>query len=294
MQSPLCSVIVVSYNSGPALAACVRSVLASTMPVQVLVSDNGSTDGSLEALSAAIGRDPRVSIRENGENLGFARACNRVLADASAHWLLFLNPDCVLQPDTLARMLSVLEGMDDVGMAGCLLRNDDGTEQAGCRRREPTPGRSLLRVLRLGGLSRRFSMPGDFNMHREPLPSAPVDVDAISGAFMLVRREALETVGPLDEGYFLHCEDLDWCRRFRDAGYRVVFVPGVEVLHHKGLSSGARPVRVEWHKHRGMLRYYHKFFAGRYPRPLLWLVTGMIWCRFGVLALYHTARRALP
>jgi GT2 family glycosyltransferase len=291
MQAPFCSVLVVSYNSGPMLVECVRAALASTVPVQLLLSDNASTDGSLEAVRREWSDDPRLVIRENRSNLGFARACNRVLPEAAGDWVLFLNPDCVLEPDTLERMFAVLAQWPDVGMAGCLLRNPDGSEQAGCRRREPTPWRSLARVIHLQRLRPGDPRLADFNMAREPLPKEPVPVDAISGAFMLVRREALDRVGPLDEGYFLHCEDLDWCRRFRDKGYQVLFVPGVEVLHAKGESSRSTPVRVEWYKHRGMLRYYRKFYRDGYPRPLLWLVHAAVWARFALVAPLVSWRR---
>jgi GT2 family glycosyltransferase len=259
--------------------------------VQLLLSDNASSDGSLEAVRSEWSADPRLVIRAHPENLGFARACNRVLAEATGDWILFLNPDCLLQPDTLERMFAVLAQWPDAGMAGCLLRNPDGSEQAGCRRREPTPWRSLARVIHLQRLRPDDPRLADFNMAREPLPTEPVAVDAISGAFMLVRREALDRVGPLDEGYFLHCEDLDWCRRFRDQGYQVLFVPGVEILHAKGESSRSRPVRVEWHKHRGMLRYYRKFYRDVYPRPLLWLVHAAVWTRFALVAPLVSWRR---
>ncbi len=116
------------------------------------------------------------------------------------------------------------------------------------------------------------------------LPRQAVAVEGISGAFMLVRREALEEVGPLDEGYFLHCEDLDWFYRFREADWEVLFVPEVAVTHVKGACSGTRPLLVLWHKHRGMVRFYRKFLSDAYPLPLLWLVFGAVWLRFVLLA----------
>lgn len=288
---PVCSVIVVSHNSGAALVDCVGSVLDSTVAVRLLLSDNDSSDGSVDLVRSRWGSDDRLVIEENGANLGFSRACNRILHEASGEWLLFLNPDCFLEPDTLERMLAVVSNRPGVGMAGCLLRNPDGSEQAGCRRREPTPLRSLARVLRLPGFGLWGSRPADFDLVGTPIPSEPEPVEAISGAFMLVRRAALQQVGLLDEGFFLHCEDLDWCRRFRDAGHEVLFVPSVEVLHVKGVSSRARPVRVEWHKHRGMLRYYRKHFREQYPSPLMWVVWAAVWTRFGLLAAMLTLRR---
>ncbi len=113
-----------------------------------------------------------------------------------------------------------------------------------------------------------------------PLPDAPIPIEAISGAFMMVRREVIETVGRMDEGYFMHCEDLDWCMRFRAAGWKVLFVPHVRVLHWKGLSSAATPIKVEYHKHRGMVRFYNKFFRHQYPAPLMVLVAIAVWTRF--------------
>ena len=294
MPLPLCSVIIVSFNSGETLRTCVRAVLSSTVPLEVLISDNASSDGSLDALCEEWDGDPRVRVRKNHANLGFATACNRVLPDAAADWVLFLNPDCIVAPDTVARMLEVADRNPDVGMAGCLLRNPDGSEQAGCRRREPTPWRSLARVLHLRRLSPNDPRLADFNLTGSPLPAEPVVVDAISGAFMLVNRDALAVVGPLDEGYFLHCEDLDWCRRFRDHGFEVLFVPGVEVTHIKGVSSRGSPIRVEWHKHRGMLRYYRKHYRQTYARPSLWLVHAGVWGRFALVALGLSLRRLWP
>jgi GT2 family glycosyltransferase len=292
----LTSVVTVSFNSGDGLAACVRSVLASTVPVEVLVVDNGSTDLGLARLRETLGSDERrVSIRANGANLGFACANNRALREARGEWLLFLNPDCVIEPTTIEQMRRALDTRADAGMAGGLIQNPDGTEQAGCRRERPTPEKAFVRAFGLGRLLQRWGGGGgalrDFVRQGDPLPEGPVEVDAISGAFMFVRREALNAVGPLDEGYFLHCEDLDWCERFRQAEWKVLFVPGVVITHAKGGSSRGRPVRVLWHMHRGMIRYYRKFFRDRYPLPLLWLVALGVWVRFGALAGLALARQ---
>jgi len=152
-----------------------------------------------------------------------------------------------------------------------------------------------VRAFGLAPLARRLRMADgrvrDFVRRGDPLPSYPVEVEAISGAFMFVRREAVAKVGPLDEGYFLHCEDLDWCLRFRQAGYRVLFVPGVAVVHDKGASSRGRPVRVLWHMHRGMVRFYRKFFRDAYARPFFWLVLAGVWLRFATLATLTLIKR---
>jgi GT2 family glycosyltransferase len=127
----------------------------------------------------------------------------------------------------------------------------------------------------------------DFHLHKQPLPSGPIEVEAISGALMLVSRAALEDVGPWDEAYFLHCEDLDWCMRFRQKGWRILFVPDAPVIHYQGHSSRARPMFVEWHKHKGMVRFYRKFFSHQYPGFLMGLVGVAVWIRFSALLISH-------
>jgi len=287
------SIIIVNFNGGELLTESVRSVLSSTIPVEVFVSDNGSSDGSIFFLEQTI-QDERLQIICNNENFGFAKASNIPIEQTKGDYLLFLNPDCLIQPDTLENMLTYMESMPEVGMAGCLIRNLDGSEQAGCRRRVPTPWRTLVRMLYLDRLFPNHPKFESVVMHQKPLPDQAVVKEAISGAFMLVRRSAMDEVGLMDEGYFLHCEDLDWCMRFRQKSWKVLFVPDVEVIHAKGICSHARPIRVEWHKHKGMVRFYRKFFRHQYPFLLMWLVIGAVWLRFVMLAVVFNLRRLKP
>ncbi len=280
---PLLSVIVVNFNGGQLLSVTVRALLASPVPLEVIVADNGSSDGSVGALRNRLGAHPQVRIIENGQNFGFARASNRTIPQAKGDYILLLNPDCVVYPDTITNMLAAMEAHPEAGMGGCLIRNPDGTEQAGTRRAVPTPWRTVVRVLQLNRLFPHHRRFRSFELTQEPLPAGPVFVEAVSGAFVLVRREALEQVGPLDEGYFLHCEDLDWCMRFRQAGWRILFVPQAEAVHYQGACSHDRPIRVLWHKHRGMVRFYRKFFRHQYPAPLMWVVVSSVWARFSIL-----------
>jgi GT2 family glycosyltransferase len=284
-------VIIVNFNAGDLLADCVGAVLSSPVRTQVLVSDNGSTDGSIHAVRARFGADPRLTLVENGENLGFAGGNNRVLGRAEAPYLLFLNPDCIVGPETLSRMLAFMEATPDAGMAGCVIRDPDGSEQVASRRAIPDPWIGLVRVLHLDRLWPRLTRGHRLNLTDQPLPDRPVPVEAISGSFMLVRRSALDQVGPLDEGYFLHCEDLDWFVRFARAGWGIYLVPDVEVVHHKGACSTARPVAVEWHKHRGMARFFRKFQAGDHSLAFRGLVWVGIWGHFGLVSLVSLVRR---
>lgn len=277
---PIISVIIVNYNAGELLAKAVSAILRSSVPLEVLVSDNGSSDSSLEILDNIAADDARLKIIKNGKNLGFSRANNLAIGLAKGEYILLLNPDCIIQQDTLEIMLGALANEKNVGMAGCLVLNLDGSEQAGCRRRIPTPWRSLVKVLHIDKIFPKSSQIKSFVLAGEPLPSSPVYVDAISGSFMFVRREAIDQVGVLDEEYFMHCEDLDWCMRFLECGWKILFVPGTQVLHYKSQSSKSRPFFVEWHKHKGMVRYYKKFFRHKYHFGLMTIVALSVWLRF--------------
>jgi GT2 family glycosyltransferase len=278
--TPTISVVVVNYNAGPLLNDCAAAVLASNIPLELLVSDSGSTDGSIAGLRERFSTDPRLQILCSDTNIGFACANNVALRRARGKFLLILNPDCIVERETLRRMLEVMAAHPEAGMAGCLLLNPDGTEQAGCRRAVPTPWRTFVRTFRMHKLLPRHPRFQDFVLTKLPLPSEPSPVEAISGAFMFVRRQALEEVGLFDEAYFLHCEDLDWCMRFRQLHWLIIFVPDVDAVHYKGTCSLSHPLRVLWHKHRGMTRFYRKFFRHQYPLLLMWLVDAAVWCRF--------------
>jgi GT2 family glycosyltransferase/nucleoside-diphosphate-sugar epimerase len=258
------SVVIVSYNSSALLVECVQSVLASSWPVEVIVSDNGSSDGSIEAVEDMAEADGRVQVLQNRRNLGFAAANNAALGLASGELVLFLNPDCIVRPDTLERMVAALVAHPSAGMAGCLICNPDGSTEPACCRLMPTP-RRLARQL--------------FGLAAGEVASVS-SVEAISGAFMLVRRQVLERIGSFDPGYFMHWEDLDLCLRCRQAGYDVLFVPEVEVVHYHGRSSRRRPLRVEWYKHAGLLRFWRLHYLQGWRLPLLLPAAVAIACRF--------------
>ena len=259
----------------------------------MIVVDNLSHDDSLTHLTTNT-TDDRLQIIKNRRNLGFATACNIAARTASdrANTLLFLNPDCIITAATIERLHQVLLSDPTIGMVGGRLSNPDGSEQRGGRRRFPTPRRAFIRAFGLTYLSRWFPnhFP-DFLLHHEPLPTAPIAVEAISGACMLVKREALADVGLWDEGYFLHCEDLDWCMRFHQHHWQVLFVPDAPVAHALGACSHSRPLFVEWHKHQGMLRFYRKFYKNTYAAPLWWLVVIGVYFRFSAITPYKIVRR---
>jgi GT2 family glycosyltransferase len=285
-----CDAVIVNYNAGHLLAECIKSLIPQ-LNGTIIVVDNASTDDSLRFGGLQI-KNELIRIIRNTENIGFAAACNVGAYHSSAKHLLFLNPDSTLEQGALNRMIDVLESANDIGMVGGMLCNPDGTEQPGGRRVFPTPRRAFMRAFGLSRFANRFpKLFSDFLMHKDPIPVAPVAVEAISGACMLVKREVVDDVGLWDAGYFLHCEDLDWCMRFQQRGYKIMFVPDAKVLHFWGGSSRSRPVFVEWHKHKGMMRFYRKFFRHQYPGVLMGLVAAGVWLRFGLVAGYHTAKR---
>lgn len=315
------SVLIVNYNAGELLTECVGSVLAPSPPpplpegeegkplslgergwgegltdgllpeaeLEVLVADNASRDNSIAVLKKAWDHDPRLRIFENQANLGFAAAVNRMVPHSRGEFILVLNPDCALEPGTLAQFLTVMEQHPRAGMAGAAVYNAHGQLEHACRRRVPTPGRSLTRVLGLHKLFPGKSWAQGFEYRGSALPEQVQSLEGISGSCMFVRRTALEQVGLMDEEYFLHCEDLDWFMRFRASAWDIVFVPWIRVRHHKGACS-REAVRVLWYKHRGMLRFYHKFFRHNYPSALLWLVSVAVGARFVLLSGYTLIR----
>lgn len=286
------SVVIVNHNAGRLLADCLEAALAQAR--QVILVDNASLPVPFETVAARFATCPRLTILRSRVNSGFAAGCNRGATRADQPTILFLNPDCILAPGSLDCLHRALGSGDNVGMVGGLLTDAGGREQGGARRSIPTPWRSFVRGFGLGRLS--WLAPAwfsDFYLHREPLPTGPIDVEAVSGALTMVSREAFERAGPWDEGFFLHCEDLDLCLRFRRAGWRILFVPAAAAIHHRGMCGRSRPLAVEWHKHQGMIRFYHKHFRHAYPAGLFGLVVAGVWLRFTLVAARQSVRRLL-
>jgi GT2 family glycosyltransferase len=284
MSRPDLSVCIVNWNTRDDLEEAVCSVLRAEpeLALQVVVVDNASEDGSPEMVRE---RFPGVQLIEARENLGFARGYNRAGEAAWGRYLLMLNPDTVTQPGALWRLVDFLDSQEQVGAAAPRLVNSDGSLQYSCRR-FPRPLAAVFRNTLLGRLA-----PGN-RFAREYLMAdwdhgTVREVDWASGAALCVRREAWEEVGGFDEGFFMYAEDVDWCLRARQAGWRICYVPEAVIVHRVGRSSDQRPLAMVREFHRSMARFYRKHYARGWPWGLRWLPTAGIWAR-GALVLGQT------
>jgi GT2 family glycosyltransferase/lipopolysaccharide/colanic/teichoic acid biosynthesis glycosyltransferase len=229
------SIIIVSYNVREFLRQSLLSIrkAVANLAAEIFVVDNASNDGSADMVRREFSE---VKLIANRDNIGFARANNQALRQATGRLLVLLNPDTVVQEDTFTAIRAFFEQHPESGMAGCKVLNPDGSLQLACRRSFPTP---WVAFTRLSGLSRLFPNSrwfGRYNLTYLP-ENETAEVEAISGSFMAVRRQALDQVGLLDEDFFLYGEDLDWCFRMRAAGWKIHYFPGTQIIHFKGESA---------------------------------------------------------
>lgn len=249
-------VVIVNYNSGGLLALCLRSLANSHAPLDVVVVDNRSKDGSQDGIDSILSAPHQFKLIRNNKNVGFSKAVNQGVLTIRNKFIVLLNPDCTVFPHTFLNLQKVMAANKNIAAAGPVIFNQDGSEQRGCRRNEPTLKRSAITAL---GLGKKYE---GIDQTWQPYPRQPQSIDAVSGALMMVRRSYFDEFGGMDEDYFLHCEDLDICRQFRDMGYEVVFCPNAGAFHSQGGSSGVSSLQVEKYKHDGMQIYNNKYFQG--------------------------------
>jgi GT2 family glycosyltransferase len=259
-------VVIVSHGAQELLRNCLRSLEAhpATGTARITVVDSGSPDSTPDLVEREF---PAVRLIRRG-NIGFSAANNLALREDAADAVLLLNPDTEVYAGTLDAALARLRSDPRVGMVGCKLVTASGELDHACKRSFPTP---LSALAHFTGLGRSEAAPGALSQYRatELGDDEAGEVDAVNGAFMLCRAEAVREVGLLDEGYWLYMEDLDWCRRFWQAGWKVYYEPAGVALHVKGGSSGKRRApKQEIAFHRGMGRFYRRFDAAEH-NPLV-------------------------
>lgn len=271
-------VVVVNYNVQALLRECLASVFDSRgdMSFQVCVVDNASVDGSADMVRTEF---PQVRLIE-AENRGYAAGNNLGLRAfgldggkplTPPRYLLLLNPDTVLPPAALAEMVAFMEQHPRAGAAGPRLVRQDGSLDKACRRSFPTPQVALYRLTGLSSLFPRSRRFGRYNLTYLD-PDVTTQVDAVVGAFMLLRSEALQEVGLLDERFFMYAEDVDLCYRFKQRGWQVWYNAAVTVLHYKGQSSRQRSTQTNIEFYRAMRRFHAKHFETQTFFFVNWLI----------------------
>lgn len=232
------SVIIVNYNVKELLEQCINSIFPASqdLNVEIIVVDNNSFDGSIEYLRSKFPDHPRLKFIESPVNLGFAKANNLGALEASGEYLLILNPDTILQEDTLERSLQFYRSTPGIGAMTCKLILPDGKLDLACRRSFPTPSVAVYRIL---GLSRIFPKSKTFGKYNLTYldENSTYEVDAIVGAFMLIKKDVYEKVKGFDEDYFMYGEDLDLCFRIKKEGYKIFYYPDTSIIHYKGEST---------------------------------------------------------
>ena len=282
---PQVYIVIVSYNVCALLRECLKSVYGSEgISFDVCVVDNNSADESVAMVKEEF---PQAHLIESPANGGYAYANNLALRrledlEAAPEYVLLLNPDTVLPPDGLKKMVDFMESCPEVGVAGPKLVRADGSLDLACRRSFPTPEVALYRMLGLSKLfprSRRFAR---YNLTYLD-PDELTEVDSVNGAFMLVRTQAVKQAGLLDENFFFGGEDLDWALRMKEWGWKVMYNPAVTVLHHKGESRRQHRRKTTIEFYRAMLLFYRKHYARETFFLMDWLIVAAIYLR-GALA----------
>ncbi len=279
------SIVIVSWNVSTLLRRCLQSIGgpgasrgrdgsdalgrgadAADLTIEIIVVDNGSLDGSVELVREQFGD---VRLIANEDNRGFSAANNQGIRVAHGRYVLVLNPDTEITGDALAKLVAFADGHPDVAMAVPQLLNADGTIQSS-RRRFPTLLTALFESTWLEPWA-----PGRLLKHYHVLDQpndAIQEVDWVTGAAMLVRREAIDEVGLLDEGFFMYSEELDWCRRISEAGWRIVYVPTAQVVHYGGKSSEQTGAARHIHFQTSKVRYFRKHHSRMTAEVLRWFL----------------------
>ena len=286
------SIIIVSFNVKEFLEQAINSIKKSCKDLQyeLFVVDNASSDGSVDFIQKKF---PEIHLIANLENRGFASANNQALKLASGKFILLINPDTIVQEDTFSVILDFFEHHSECGMVGCKILNPDGSLQLACRRSFPTPWVGLTKIVGLSKLFPKSKLFGRYNLTYLN-PDQTYEVEAISGSFMFFRREVIDKVGHLDESFFMYGEDLDWCYRIREAGWKIYYLPDTKIIHFKGESSKKSDKDLIIQFYRAMKLFVEKHYHNRYLHVPQWLLMVGITLRASLTFLVRFLGSILP
>ena len=257
------SVIMVSYMTGPALHEAMRSVMDDKDIFELILVDNGNTVAARQSIAKVVAKNDRIRLLQGHGNIGFGRACNYGAKLARGEYLLFLNPDALISEGAARNLADCGKSLTSPWIVGGMLKDVNGQEQRGGRRGRLTPLSALI------SFSPLHKLPFLKSIHREkdPLPSTPEKYATVSGACLMMDKNSFDRLGGFDEKYFLHVEDIDICKRSREAGGDVCFVPSATVMHYGSTSQVGRQ-RIEWEKLKGFTRYFWNYSPSKIAKGL--------------------------
>ena len=256
------SIIIINYNAKEFLQNLIHSLQKALSKIthEIIVVDNASDDGSVEFIRDKF---PQIHLIVNKTNVGFSKANNEALKISKGKFILLINPDTIVSEDTINRMIYFLNQNPDAGLAGCKILNPDGSLQLACRRSFPGPWTSFCKVTGLSTLFPKSKLFAKYNLTYLD-ENSTYEVDAISGSFMMMNREAYEKVGGFDEQFFMYGEDLDLCYRIQKNGYKVYYYPGTQIIHYKGESTKRSSLDETKYFYNAMNLFVKKHFSSFY------------------------------
>jgi GT2 family glycosyltransferase len=256
------SIIILNYNTCELTLNAIQSVYDSqtTSSYEIIVVDNHSSDASVTEIKR---RYPDVRLIENLRNDGFSKGNNIGIKLATGRYILLLNSDTIMGFDSLQTMIAFMDQNVPVGAAGCKIVLPDGSLDKACKRGFPTPSASFYYAF---GFSKLFPKVARFNQYQLGYldPNQDYPVDCLVGAFMMVRKQAIDQVGMLDEDFFMYGEDIDWCYRIKKGGWQIHYYPYTQIVHHKGASSRRKPFKIIFEFHRAMYLFHRKHYQQKY------------------------------
>ncbi|MDB4940085.1 MAG: glycosyl transferase family 2 [Candidatus Doudnabacteria bacterium] len=280
------SIIILAFRNKEKLHTTLEAVFKSEThySYEVIVVDNDSKDGTAEMVEQQF---PHAQLIRNPNN-GFAKGNNRGLKETKGDVVLFLNADTAVQPNVIEQTLTKIKSDRKIGFLGCRLIKADGSLDLAARRSFPNPVNALYRFTHLDKIFPK--MFGSYNL-LNVTEDQEQEVDSLVGAFMMIRREVLNEIGPWDEDFFMYGEDIEYCYRAKQAGYKNIYYPAVTTIHYKGQSSKKTPFISLYHFHNSMWLFYKKHYVKKYPFFLNWLVYIGIWSRFYLLLIINKLRK---